>query len=75
MVSQLTEKSPAFLKPMSSRTSSPSLLEEVGLTGYREELSVRDRAGLARGGDLARPWLGRGGDQRFSGGWGIERRT
>ncbi|HXS07751.1 MAG TPA: hypothetical protein VN723_13255 [Rhizomicrobium sp.] len=75
MVSQLTEKIAHIPQAYEHQDkSTASLLEEAGLPGHREELSVEEVEQVLREEpDLARLWLGRGGDQRFSGGWGIER--
>src|SRR5215472_12651551 len=74
MVSQLTDKIAHIPRQYEHQDkSTASLLEEAGLPGHRDDLSVEEVAQVLREEpDLAGLWLGRGGDQRFSGGWGIE---
>jgi hypothetical protein len=53
--------------------STAALLKEAGFLEPRAEVSVAEIEQLLRDEpDLVRLWLGRGGDQRFAGGWGIE---
>ena len=74
MVSQLIEKIARIPQQYEQQDkSTASLLEEAGLPDHRDEVSVEEVEQVLRNEpDLAGLWLGRGGDQRLSGGWGIE---
>lgn len=74
MVSQLARKIARIPRIYEHEDkSTASLLEEAGLPDHRDEISVKEVEEVLRDEpELAGLWLGRGGDQRFSGGWGIE---
>ena len=54
--------------------STAVLLKDCGYLDAPQALKIEDvEAALAKEPSLVDKWLARGGDQRFSGGWGIER--
>jgi len=57
-----------------SDRSTATLLKDCGYLDAPQALKTKDvEEALAQEPWLADKWLARGGDQRFSGGWGIER--
>ena len=74
MVSQIARKIGHIPEQYESGNNSTALLlDAAGPPDRRAEVSVEEMEQVLRDApDLTRLWLRRGGDQRFSGGWGIE---